>query len=130
MFKLVHVMGCLLLLVVAGCGSKLDYETSLKLAPGEERTLTIDPTPKEQKVRVQVKSTGGAVTVDCFLEKDQQEVEKARRAGKKSEKALASEEKKEEAELQVTVPAQAKAVVLFTAASAKTVDVKVKISNR
>lgn len=130
MFRTFHVMVCLLLLVGAGCGTKLEYETAYKLGPGEERTHTIDPAPKEQKIRVLVDATGGSVNVDCFLEKDQQEVEKARRANKKSDKTLASEEKKEKTELQVTVPAQTKAVVLITPTAGKTVDVKVKITNR
>src|SRR3990167_3987488 len=98
------VVGCLLVLVAAGCGSKLDIERTLEVTPNEAKMVIIEKINREQKVRVQVESEGGAVNVDCFLEKDQKEVEGARLSGKKSAKVLASEEKKEKVELVVTVP--------------------------
>lgn len=131
MFKLFQVMGCLFLLVIAGCGTKLDVEKTWELAPGDApKMLIIEKIGREQKVRVQMKSEGGPVNVDCFLEKDQKEVEGARLSGKKSAKVLDSVEKKEEGELVVTVPANSEAVVMVSSASGKKASVKVKVTNR
>ncbi len=131
MRKSLSVVGCLLVLVAAaGCGAKLDIEKTLEVTPNEAKMVIIEKINREQKVRVQWKSEGGAVNVDCFLEKDQKEVEGARLSGKKSDKVLASEEKKEEAELVVTVPANNEAVVMVSSASGKNAKVKVKLTNR
>ncbi len=130
MYKSAALVVFLVVFLASGCGVKLNVEKTLEVTPGEAKMVIIDKISKEQKVRVQFKSQGGPVTVDCFLEKDQKEVEGARLSGKKPSKALDSKEKMEEAEMVVTVPADNEAVVMVSSVSGKKATVQVKITNR
>lgn len=117
-------------LVATGCGSKLHDERMITLGIGEEKPLQLEPVRREQKIRVHFQSPGVPVTVSCFLEKDQPDVEKARLGGKVSDKVLGSQEKKEEAEFEATIPANQQAIVLISSAARQEAKVKIKITNR
>jgi hypothetical protein len=129
MRHLLTIPSCSLALVlIVGCGSRLNQERTVSVEFGEERILEIDPPSGEQKVRVQVTASGTPVSVYCFLKKHQAEAEKAIRAAKASNVILDSAERSENASLEFTVPAKEGSVVLLKAASAKKANASVKIT--
>jgi hypothetical protein len=119
----------ILLLPMAGCGQKLDYETTLLVGDGEVQTLSIDPPKRAQKVSVTATSSGSPVSVYVVLEKDKESAKQALLDGKKPAQALIGTAKTKDATLEANVPAQTAAVVLVGGAR-KSSEVKVKISGR
>jgi hypothetical protein len=124
------VVGSALVLLAAGCGSRLHDQRTVSVEPDTEKTLSIDPPSRDQKVRVRVAASGGPVNVYCYLQKDQSEAEKAVRLRHPSDAIRAKEEKTEQADLEFMVPAGSGAVVLLTSASGKTASAKVTIDGR
>jgi hypothetical protein len=122
--------GALVLLLAAGCGSRLHDERTVSVEPGVEKTLTIDAPSRDQKVSVKVSASGGPVDVYCYLVKDQAEAEKAIRRHKASDKILDKAEKAEQASLEFTVPANSGALILLQSASSKAASAKVTIDGR
>lgn len=107
----------------------LNDETVMPVALGETRSRTIEAISKSQKVNISATSVSGQFDIYVFLEKDQAEVEKEINRGKATAKLLASKLKTTQAELQVTVPANERAVVQLTSADGKKTDVNLKITN-
>jgi hypothetical protein len=56
------------LFVGAGCQSKLNYNDTMELEPGEEQTRTIDGPSKDGKVKIDISSSPNPVNVKIHLE--------------------------------------------------------------
>jgi hypothetical protein len=121
--------GALVLLVAAGCGSRLHYEKTVELAPGT-LPLVIDGPSRDQKVVVKASAPGTPLTVYCYLKKDENEAERAAFLNKASDKILAKSDKGEEAALECTVPAGQEFVVLLRNHTRNKVSVHVTIEGR
>ena len=118
-----------LALMLAGCRTVLNYETSYKLDPGDERDSKVDAIGKDQKIKVEVSATGGSVDVYVYLEKDKDAVQPAIRFKKASDAILAKAHDTQSATLEATIPAGNAAVVLVRNSSKTAAEVKVKLTN-
>jgi hypothetical protein len=119
----------LLLLLAVGCRTKLNDESVVNVGAGESQYRMVEPISKEQKVNVSAKANSGTFNIYVFLEKDKAEAEKEIDKGKTGDKVLASKQKATDADLQATIPANQKAVVMLTSGDGKKAEVKLKISN-
>jgi hypothetical protein len=118
-----------LLLVVAGCGQKLNYDTTVQLGDGEVQSLSIEPPKREQKVSVTVTSSGSPIDVYIVLDKDKEAAKQALLDRKKPAEALASKVKTQDATLEATIAANTGFAVLLGGAN-KNAQVKVKVTGR
>ncbi len=117
-----------LLLTTSACRNVLNMETTYDLQPGDIRKLTTDPISKEQTVKVNVTATAGTVNVYVCLESEIDAVMKDADSSRASTKALKSELKTANVGLEVSVPANAQAVVVIAGVT-KATKVTVKITN-
>src|SRR6266851_10501588 len=118
-----------LLLIVPGCGQKLDYETSLQLGEGEVQALSIDAPTRAQKVSVRATSSGSPIDFYVVLEKDKEAGKQALLDRKKAPQAVVGIAKTQEATLEAMVPVKTGFVILLGGAS-KSSQVKVKVTGR
>jgi hypothetical protein len=118
-----------LLMLVLGCGPTLNEEKTVKVSPLANERMIIDAISRAQTVKVDAKSENGEFNVFVFLEKDQDEVDKAIDTGKVSAKVLKHKLKCTDAAFEAEVPAKSAAVVMLTSVGVQKADVKVKITN-
>jgi hypothetical protein len=119
----------IVLLALAGCGQRLDYESSLQLNAGEVQSLAVDAPRREQRVSVTVTSAGGPVDVYVVLEKDKESGKQALLDGKKPAESLASKLRTQTATLEATIAANTGFAILLGGAG-KSSQVRVKVSGR
>ena len=114
-----------LLLILAGCQSRLNADKTFQLAAGTSKPFEIDPPRYEQKVSLSIE-TDAPVTVHFYLKKNEEAVEKDLTTKQKSDKVLATWSGDGKGELEATVPAHEIAVVDLVA-GAKPAKVKVHV---
>jgi hypothetical protein len=121
---------CALALPISACNrTVLNYEKALEIGPGGQNTITIEPAPREQKIKVDFTAAPNPVSVFVCLEKDQKAVEHDIETRKEPvANVLARADKADKGILDVTVPADNRMIVLVTRA-AKTTKVTLKITN-
>ncbi len=117
------------LLLLAGCGQKLNYESTLQLEVGDVQAIAIDPPVKEQKVTVTVTSTASPVDVYLVFAKDKESGKRALLDRKPPAEPLAAKAKTTDAVLEATIPAGSGFVVLLGLAN-KSTSVKLKVSGQ
>jgi hypothetical protein len=123
-----RMLVCFIVLVAAAAGCRtLNVEKSFEVSAVGEHNIALDPIRTEQKIKVVVTSTA-PVSAFVFLEPDTDDVRKAVMGLRKSPKMLASSEKKEDATLEATIPANSTAVVMVVG-TGKSATVKVRITN-
>ena len=67
---------CALALPISACNrTVLNYEKVLDIGPGAQNIITIEPAPREQKVKVDFTAAPTPVSVFVCLEKDQKAME-------------------------------------------------------
>ncbi len=118
-----------LLVLAAGCMAKLNTEKTLNLSPGQPEGLAIEKVSKTQSINVSAKAASGKFSVYVFLEKDQNEAEKAIHSGKVNDKIIAHQQKTDSAEFKAAIPANEAAVVMVAAEEGKKAEVKLKVTN-
>jgi hypothetical protein len=118
-----------LLLAGAGCGQKLDYDSTVQLDAGQVQSMMIDAPKREQRVSVTVTSSSSPIDVYVVLDKDKEAGKQALLDGKKPAAALASQAETQDATLEATMPANSAFAILLGGAS-KTSQVKVKVTGR
>jgi hypothetical protein len=124
-----RLAGCLLaawLLTLVGCQKLRDERTVTIDPPGGSHRITYSGPRSEQKVSVEVSSTGTPVDVYLVLAKDQAEAEKSIETRKPPANVLDRKEKTTEATLEGTIPAKEDFCVLIYATEAATVKVLTK----
>ncbi len=114
------------LLLLSGCGQKLDYETSLDLDEGQVQSISVDPPKREQKVSVTATSSSSPIDVYVVLDKDKEAGKQALLDRRKVAAALASQTKTQSATLEVTIPANTGFAILAGGAG-KSSHVTVKV---
>ena len=115
--------------LTAGCNAKLSEEMKKDLSVAEDWEIIIDGARYKQKLKIEVNSPGGPVSVAAFLAKDRDEAFTALFSSKSSDTILASERKTERATLEVTSPAKEDLIVRVKNVSEKQANVTVKITN-
>lgn len=117
----------LVLLGLAGCGPRLNFDQSIDLKNGGTEFRILDRTKSAQKINVAATSTGGEIDVLVFLEKAGVDPAVVMRDAKN---ILAKAEKTSDAKLSVDIPANEVAVVGVQASDqSKKPVVKLKITN-
>jgi hypothetical protein len=116
-------------LAAGGC-QRLNYETTVQVAPSEIEVRTIDPPRREQKVTVTFQSSGPPVDVYVTLEGDREAAKDALLNGKKPASSLGGSAKVTDGTLQVTVPAKSGYSVLIMNRGNQNADVKLTIKGR
>lgn len=116
-----------LLLLAAGCRSRLISESKLTVEPNGKQHRSIDPISRERTVNIAATAASGQFSIFVFLEKDKSDAEKAIDANKTSPTILAQEPKTAKANLSATIPANERAIVLLK--SSEKTEVNVRISN-
>lgn len=119
----------LVLLVLAGCGQRLDYETTVDLDEGQVQSLSIDAPKREQKASVTATSSTAPINVYVVLDKNKEAAKQALLDRRQPAEALARQVKTQDATLEATIPANTRFAVLLGGASKHT-QVKVKITGR
>src|SRR5437879_5858568 len=119
----------ILLLVLPGCGQKLNYETTVELDESQVRSIMIDPPKREQKVSVTVTSSGSPIDVYVVLDKDKEAGKQALLDRRKPAGSLAGKVKLQEATLEATIPVGTGFAILVGWAG-KNSQVKVKVTGR
>jgi hypothetical protein len=121
---------CALAVPLSACNrTVLNYEKVLEIGPGAQNIITIEPAPREQKVKVEFTAAPTPVSVFVCLEKDQKAVEHEIESRKEPvANVLARADKADKGILDVTVPADNRMIVLVTRAT-KTTKVTLKITN-
>jgi hypothetical protein len=119
----------LLLLVLPGCGQKLNYETTVDLDEGQVQSILIDAPKSEQKVTVTVNSAGAPIDAYIVLDKDKEAGKQALLNRQKPPQSLAGKVKTQDATLEATVPANTGFALLVGGAS-KNSRVSVKVTGR
>jgi hypothetical protein len=117
-----------LVLLLAGCQSRLNADKSYRIDAGSSQSFEIDPPRYEQKIALTIE-TDAPVTVHVFLKKDADAVEKDLTLKKKSDNTLAMWSGDGKGTLDATVPAHEIAVVRIEAA-AKPANVKAHVQGR
>ena len=114
-----------LLIGLAGCASKINYEQSFTLPPNEAKILIFDPPNKAQKIRVEVTSEE-PVTVSIALAKDiTQQMEDDMSTGYVPKQVLQSKQKVKDVVLEADIPAKQEFKVYIS--GPKKTPVKVKV---
>ncbi len=116
----------LVLVLLAGCQSRLNDERTYELTTGDIKTMSIPGPRYQQKVTVTVNSDA-PVDVYAYLDKDKDKVEKALDSAQKPEQLLASQERMQDGSLEFTLPAKEGGVVRIVAPFRPT-KVKIKLS--
>jgi len=114
-----------LVLLLAGCQSRLNTDKSYRVDAASPQSFEIDPPRYEQKVALTIEADG-PVTVHIFLKKDAETVEKDLALKQKSDKPLASWSGEGTGTLEATVPAHEITIVRISTA-AKVANVKVHV---
>jgi hypothetical protein len=116
----------------AGC-SKVKFSTSAEIGPREVHTASLDPTGREQTIKVEVNSPGNPVSVYAVAAKDAQAAQTwlLEKQGEAPVKILASGKKSgEDVSFDVTVPASAGLTVLiFNGSWNKTATASIKLNS-
>jgi hypothetical protein len=116
-------------LAAAGC-QRLDYQTTMDVAPNEVRIREIDAPRKEQKVTVHVSSSGAPVDVYVVLDKDKADAEAALLKEKRPANSLAGKDKVTDDTLEATVPARNPFHILVMNHADTTATVKLTVKGR
>jgi hypothetical protein len=115
--------------LIAGCQSRLSFETTRKLDPGQVINFSVDSPRYDQKVAVEF-SADNEVGVYVCLEKDRDSVDDALiSVAKKMPEILGSNPKAKSGTVEVTVPAKERFYV-FLAGAAKPTTVTVKVTGK
>jgi hypothetical protein len=113
-----------MVLVTAGCQSRLNDQRALKLDGGLDSLITLDPPRYDQTVTVTV-SADVPVDVYVFIDADREEAERQVAFGKKSPTFLADREKMQEGTMEAKVPAKQKAIVMVRSTRSGTATIKI-----
>jgi hypothetical protein len=114
-----------LMLLMAGCQSRLNFDRSMRVEAGKEYTLDIDPPRYDQKVSVTIE-TDAPVKAHVYLKKDAEAAEKDLNLKSKSDKVLGEWTGDKSGTIEVAVPAHQIAIVRIEA-TGKAANVKVKV---
>ena len=117
-----------LILLLAGCQSRLDADKSFRVDSGSSQSFEIDPPRFEQKVALTIE-TDAPVTVHVFLKKDAEAVEKDLTLKQKSDKTIANWSGDGKGSLEATIPAHDIAMVRIESAM-KPANVKVHVQGK
>jgi hypothetical protein len=117
------------LLLLPGCGQKLNYETTVKLRAGEVQAQMVDAPRREQTVRVTATSSGSPIDAYLVLDKDKEAAKEALLDGKKPAAFLAGQTKTRDAILEATIPANSDFTIVLGGAT-KDSQVKVRATGR
>ncbi len=123
------VGGMVLVVLLAGCGHKIDRNSSFELRLFEDKMFIIEPTKSEQKIQVAGTATGAPVSAYIYLQKNKAAVDKEILALRPSPQILNNQEKTEAIDLEATIPANEAAIVQIIG-TGKTAKVQLKITNR
>ncbi|HLJ94273.1 MAG TPA: hypothetical protein VKU02_13885 [Gemmataceae bacterium] len=115
------------LVLLSGCGQKLDYETSLDLDEGQVQSISVDAPKREQKVSVTATSSSSPIDIYVVLDKDKEAGKQALLDRRKVAAALASQTKTRNPTLEVTVPANT-GIAILVGGAGKSSHVTVKVS--
>jgi len=127
--KKLPLLGLLLIVVLAGCRSRVVRDERMNLEPGQPKKVTIDPNSKGLTVTVSATATTGQIDVYLFLEKDQADVEKEIGRKKVSPKVLDHKLNATQADLKADIPPNERSVVYVVAAEGQKAEVKLKVTN-
>ena len=97
-------IGMALVLLAAGCQSRLSFDRTFRVEPGAVYTFEIDPPRYEQKMSISIE-TDAPVRVDVYLKRDAEAVEKDLTLKQKSDKTIGSWTGDKSGTLEVTVAA-------------------------
>jgi hypothetical protein len=114
----------LILVIAAGCQSRLNVERPIKLDQGKDHFVNLDAPKYDQTVALTLTSDV-PVDVYVFLERDQDEVDRLVTLGKSSEKLLASRTKVQSDSLEAKIPAKERAVVMLRPSKSGTANLKI-----
>jgi hypothetical protein len=107
----------------------LNMEQTFTLESGMVKSFTIEPTSREQKIKVDVTSTNTPVSVYVVLDKDKDKASnEVMNRGVRPASSLAALEKTTGGTFEATVPENTSAVVLVGRASKET-QVTIKLTN-
>jgi hypothetical protein len=117
-----------LLLLLAGCQSRLSFDRTLRVEPGSSNTFEIDPPRYDQKMSITIE-TDAAVRVDVYLKRDSEAVDRDLTLKQKSDKTIGTWSGDKSGTLEVSVPAH-QFVVVRVDAEKKAANVTVKVVGR
>ncbi|HEX4592369.1 MAG TPA: hypothetical protein VH120_20735 [Gemmataceae bacterium] len=115
-------------LLLAGCQSRLSFDRSVRVEPGAVNTFEIDPPRYDQKMGVTIE-TDSPVTVWVYLKNDADAVEKDLTLKRQSDKVLATWTGDKSGTIECSVPAHQIAIVRLEAEK-KAANVTVKVAGR
>jgi hypothetical protein len=114
-----------LVLLLAGCQSRLNADKSYRIDAGSSQSFEIDPPRYEQKVSLTIE-TDAPVTIHLYLKKDADVVDKDLTIKQKSDKTLGIWTGDGKGTLDATVPAHEISMVRIEAAK-KPANVKIHV---
>lgn len=117
----------LIVLVLSGCQSRLNYEQQTTLDPGQIRTIEVEGPRYGRPMTVEVEATESEVNVFVCLDKDHAEVLAAIEAGKSPTQIVGERRHKRVGPIEVKVPPREKAWI-FVADAKKSTPLKVKVT--
>lgn len=117
-----------IILIAAGCQSRLKIEKTITLEVGQISTIEIDPPRYDQTIAIAV-SADVPVDVFVYLTKNQEAAERDINLAKKSDLILGSAEKVERGSVEARVPAKEKSTVMIRSGT-KGGSVKVTIAGK
>src|SRR5437870_83616 len=125
-------------LFVAGCQRPLNYEKTFRMEPGDVQAFPVDAPQREQKVRVEVTTSGVLLNVYVVRAQDEEAARQALLSDRKPTSSLAKTEitpgqkpstSSVASGLDATIPAKTGFTVLLNGAT-KSCDVTLKITGR
>jgi hypothetical protein len=116
----------ILLVLVTGCQSRLDFQRTSHVEAASIHSFEISPPRYDQKVSVTI-GTNAPVKVHVYLTKDKEAVEKVLTLKGKSDKTLADWTGDSSGAIKITIPAHQVAIVRIEA-ELKAADVDVKVA--
>ncbi len=105
--RLLSYLVVILVALAAGCSRQpaLSVNQAVTLPNGEVKSFGIEPAKEEREVRVEVKTTGAAVSVYVVQEKDRAAAMDALTAGKHPANLLTARENEQQSNVVTRVPA-------------------------
>jgi len=126
MKSLVKLLSAIVLLV-AGCQSRLNRDLKSEVETGDTNIITVDAPRYDQKVAVEFSSSDGPVSVYVGLKKNEDAINKAALTSKTEDTVLAKSEKTPSGSLEVNIPAKEEFVIVIQSHATKKTTVTTKI---
>lgn len=131
MRRISGILLVLALLVLAGCGQKINLDRKIKLEPSDVQAIIVDAPKGEQNIVVTTSTPGAPISVFVVEEADLESAKQALLSGKAPAKHLAKQEKTESGNLSAKIPAKTGyAIVLHSPPGTKSTEASVKVTGK